>query len=108
RSKSAESQAMLRKLFDENADRRDLLARALAKQPIAANVPYLLRGIASGDKTTTQLCLEALGKSEYKPAKADEYRSIILAGLRLGEEGGGKAVLAALKKWAEPEVPSGE
>jgi putative heme-binding domain-containing protein len=98
RSASAESQTLLRKLFDENADRRDLLARALAKHPISENVPYLLRGIASGDKTTTQLCVQALLSSDYKPAKAEEYRSVILAGFKLGQEGG-KAVTNLLKKW---------
>lgn len=99
-SKSAtpESQALLRKLFDENADRRDLLGRALAKHPLAENVPYLLRGVASGDRTTAQVCLQALASSDYKPMKSEEFRAVILAGLKLGQEGG-KAAINVLQKW---------
>ncbi len=99
-SKSAalESQALLRKLFDENADRRDLLARAIAKHPIAENIPYLERAIASTDKTTMQVCVAALGTADYKPAKPEEVRGIIVAGLKLGDEGG-KAVVDLLAKW---------
>jgi putative membrane-bound dehydrogenase-like protein len=103
RSASPESQALLRKLFDDNADRRDLLARALAKHPIAENVPYLLRGIASGDKTTTQLCVQALLSSDYKASKPEEFRGVILAGFKLGQEGG-KAVANLLKKWTGSDV----
>lgn len=98
KSDSAQAQALLRKLFDENADRRDLLARALARHPAAANVPYLLRGATSGDKTTVQLCLEAINKSGYAPQKPEEIRSVILAGLRLGADGG-KAAAGLLQKW---------
>jgi putative membrane-bound dehydrogenase-like protein len=99
-SKSAalESQALLRKLFDENADRRDLLARAIAKHPIAENIPYLERAIAASDKTTMQVCVAALGTADYKPAKPEEVRTLIVAGLKLGNEGG-KAVVDLLAKW---------
>jgi putative heme-binding domain-containing protein len=98
KSASPEAQGLLRKLFDESADRRDLLARALAKHPLAENVPYLLRGMASGDRTTAQVCLQALAASDYKPTKPQEFRAVILAGLKLGKEGG-KAAVNVLQKW---------
>ncbi|HLJ11275.1 MAG TPA: HEAT repeat domain-containing protein, partial [Planctomycetaceae bacterium] len=102
KSASPASQAILRKLFDENADRRDMLARALAQHPIADNVPYLERAVASADKTTMQVCVAALGSADYKPAKPEEIRSAIQAGLKLGNEGG-KAVVELLQKWTGSE-----
>jgi putative membrane-bound dehydrogenase-like protein len=98
KSAARQSQALLRKLFDENADRRDLLARAIARHPVAENIPYLERAIASTDKTTMQVCIAALGTVDYKPANPDEIRNVILAGLKLGNEGG-KAVVGLLAKW---------
>ena len=108
-SKSAapQSQALLRKLFDENADRRDLLARAIARHPMPENVPYLERAVASTDKTTMQVCIAALGTAEYKPAKPEEIRSLIVAGLKLGNEGG-KAVVGLLAKWTGSDAQKGD
>jgi putative membrane-bound dehydrogenase-like protein len=98
RSATPESQALLRKLFDESADRRDLLARALAKHPLAENIPYLMRGIVSGDETTMQVCLQAVASGDYRPSRPEEYRAVIVAGLKLGKDGG-KAALNVLHKW---------
>lgn len=88
----------MRKLFDENADRRNVIARGLTKNPTAENIPYLERALAASDKTTMQLCLAALAAADYKPAKPAEIRAVILAGLKLGNEGG-KAVVGLLQKW---------
>jgi putative membrane-bound dehydrogenase-like protein len=98
KSKAPESQALLRKLFDQYADRRDFVARGLAKNPTAENIPYLERAVAGTDKTTMQLAVAALASADYKAAKPDEFRNVILAGLRLGNEGG-KAVVGLLEKW---------
>jgi putative membrane-bound dehydrogenase-like protein len=98
KSSAGESQALLRKLFDENADQRDMMARALARHPAPENIPYLERAIASADNTTKQVCLAALGSADYKPTKSEEYRTVIIAGLKLKNEGG-KAVLGLLRKW---------
>lgn len=107
KSETAQSQELLRKLFDESADRRDLLARALAKHPLPENVPYIERGVAAGDGTTAQLCMEALSKSDYQPTKPEEYRAVILAGLKLGQQGG-KGAANLLKKWTGFDPPAGD
>jgi putative heme-binding domain-containing protein len=98
KSSTPQSQAILQKLFDNNADRRDQLARSLAKHPIPQNVPYLVRSLRSRDRTTLQVCLQALAAADYKSDKPDEVRSVILAGLRLGPKAGPVA-LKLLKKW---------
>ncbi|MGQ0637537.1 MAG: DUF7133 domain-containing protein [Planctomycetaceae bacterium] len=105
KSDAPESQAQLRKLFEQNADRRDLLARALAKHPTAENVPALLKGIAGGDLTTMQMCLQALAAAPYKSTEPREIRAVILAGLKLGQNGG-KAALNLLKKWTSGDAES--
>jgi putative membrane-bound dehydrogenase-like protein len=107
KSTAPASQALLRKLFDEYADRRDVLARGLAKQVTPENIPYLERAVASADKTTMQVCLAALASSDYKPSKPEEIRSIILAGLKLGTEGG-KAAVGLLKKWTDSDHKKGD
>jgi putative heme-binding domain-containing protein len=107
KSKAPASQALLRKLFDEYADRRDVVARGLAKNPLAENIPYLERAVAASDKTTIQLCLAALAEADYKPAKPEEIRNVILAGLRLGNEGG-RAVVGLLAKWTGSEHKKGD
>lgn len=107
KSKEPQAQASLRKLFDENADRRDVLARSLAKNPTAENVPYLLRSLRGSDTTTLQVCLQALLSADYKPSKPAEFRDVILAGLKLGEQGGSVAA-NLLAKWTASSRPSGD
>ncbi|MBS0263610.1 MAG: HEAT repeat domain-containing protein, partial [Planctomycetes bacterium] len=107
KSSAGESQTLLRKLFDQNADQRDLMARALARHPIAENIPYLLRAVASADNTTKQVCVSALNSANYKPTQPEEYRTLIIAGLKLGNEGG-KAVLGVLKKWTGADSGTGD
>ncbi|MFN0053864.1 MAG: c-type cytochrome, partial [Planctomycetales bacterium] len=87
--------------------RRDLLARALAKHPVPDNVPYLLRGVSSGDGTTMQLCMESLGKVEFRPTKPEEYRAVLLAGLKLGQQGG-KGAVNLLRNWTGVAPPQGD
>jgi putative heme-binding domain-containing protein len=92
------SQAFLRRLFEEHADQRPLVTRALARHPIAENVPYLIKGMALRDATASQLCIEALLAAEFAPNAPSALREAILAGLRLGPRGG-KAALQLLQKW---------
>lgn len=98
KSSQPAAQVTLRRLFDQQADRRDQLARGLAAHPSAENAPFYLRGIQSGDGTTAQQCLQALEKSDVKTDKAEDYRTVIVAGLKLGANGGAVAV-SLLKKW---------
>jgi putative heme-binding domain-containing protein len=107
KSAADESQAILRKLFDENADFRDLLARAIAKHATPENIRYLERAVTSADNTTKQVCIAALASAAYKPVKSDEYRTVIVAGLKLRNEGG-KAVVGLLKKWTGSDHDQGE
>src|SRR5207244_2937304 len=85
-------QALLRKLYDDNPDRRNELARILAQHPVADNWPYLLRTLDFADPITLQLCVAGLAKIERRPEKPAEHRALILAGLQLDERSGLAAV----------------
>nr|AUN37405.1 hypothetical protein [uncultured bacterium] len=98
KSDSAEMQALLRKLYDEQPDRRTELARTLAKHATAENWPYLLKTLTFADSTTSQVCIAALNKSGRKPETAAEVRSLLMAGLGLGSNGG-LAAANLLQKW---------
>ena len=69
-------------------------------------MPYLQRAVASADNATKQVCVAALASADYKPSKPEEYRAAIIAGLKLGNEGG-KAVVGLLKKWTESDHGQG-
>ena len=107
KSPAPASQGLLRKLFDTYADRRDVLARGLSKNPTAENIPYLERAVAGSDKTTMQVCIAALAAARYTPSKPEEIRNVIVAGLKLGNEGG-KAVVGLLQKWTGFEHKKGD
>ncbi|MGE3314224.1 MAG: HEAT repeat domain-containing protein [Planctomycetaceae bacterium] len=95
---------LLRNLYEAHPDRRESLARAMAAKPTAEDWPVLVRTLGFADSTTVQLCLGALQKLDRKPEKADEYRSVILSGLKLNDRGGAAAV-QLLKKWSDSEKP---
>lgn len=98
RSSSSQAQALLRRLYDEQPDRRGNLARNLARHATKDNWPYLLRSLSFADDTTLQVCTSALAQIDRKPEKPDDIRSVILAGLKLRNKGG-LAAANLLQKW---------
>ncbi|HEX3869610.1 MAG TPA: c-type cytochrome, partial [Pirellulales bacterium] len=98
KSDADEVQALFRRLYDDNPDRRNELARVMAKRPVSENWPYLLRTLDFADSATMQLCLVGLSKIDRKAEKPAEFRSVILSGLQLGANGGSAAV-TLLQRW---------
>jgi putative membrane-bound dehydrogenase-like protein len=98
----AASQKILRSLFDSYPDQRDLLTRALSKATNPENWPYFIRGLATNDKTTLQLCLLALKKTKNNSPKPADIRSIILAMTKIDPKSGDNviALLTRLTKKA--------
>jgi putative heme-binding domain-containing protein len=92
RNASPEAQASMRNLFEAFPDRREALARQLAKSPTEANWPVLIRCLSFADPTTLQLCIRGLRQVEKKPRTADDVRAVILAALKLGPDTGKNAV----------------
>jgi putative heme-binding domain-containing protein len=106
KSDNPDSQAALLKLFDEVPDRRDQIVRGIAQHPSPAAWPYLVRSLDFADSTTLQLAIGALRAIDQAPEKPAAVRSAILAGLKLGDQGGLPAA-ALLEKWTgEPHDPA--
>ena len=97
-SDAPEARETLRRFYDTNADQRGELARAMAENPKPGDAPYFLRTLRFADPTTAQLSLSALQKLRYKPQNPDEIREVILAGLKLGNNGG-LAAVRLLQRW---------
>lgn len=93
---------LLRNLYEAHPDRRETLARAIAQKPTAEDWPVLVKTLGFADDTTVQLCLGALRKLDRKAEKADEYRTVIVSGLKLGDRGG-VAAAELLKQWTGSE-----
>lgn len=107
KSDSDTSRETLRKLFDSYPDRREQLARQLCNHPDEASWPYLVKALSFGDGTTMQQALKALATIDIKAEKEDDFRSAILAGLKLNDQGG---MLAAdlLQSWTGAEHQAGK
>jgi len=92
KSDSPAAQQALRKLYDAFPDRRDLLARQLAKSPTAENWPYLVRSLQIGSPTSLQLAVNGLQKTKAKSKEPADTRAIILAALKLNKKTGVNAL----------------
>ncbi len=67
KSQSPGGRAMLRRLYDEHPDRREMIARAVAGKPMPDDWPLLVRTLQFADSTTMQLCLDGAGRSRFAP-----------------------------------------
>lgn len=106
KSTSQSARSILRRLYEQFPDRRDVIARAIADHPVPEDFPVLVRTLQFADETTAQLCLDALGQLDRRPENADGYRTVIQAALKLGKNGGRGAV-ALLKTWTAADHNSG-
>ncbi|MEX1228757.1 MAG: HEAT repeat domain-containing protein [Planctomycetaceae bacterium] len=106
RTQTPAARESLRKLFETVPDRRDQIARAIAQNPVPEDWPVFVKALQFADLTTAQLCVNALSKFEFKPEKPEAFRWLIVAGLKLGDQGG-KPAVGLLEKWSGTP-PEGE
>ncbi len=106
RSRTPRAQATLRSLYERFPDRREVLARLLAENASPEDWPVLVASLQLDDKVTLQLSLAALARLSPRPEKPDEYRAVILAGLKLGQEGG-LAAVELLRRWTGLQARGG-
>jgi putative heme-binding domain-containing protein len=107
RSENPTCHAILRRLFDENPDRRDMLAAKIAEHPTPESRPYFIRSLVFASDTTLQFVLRALFRLGGKAESPEEIRQAIIAGLKLNENGG-KIAVDLLEKWTEQKPPGSE
>jgi putative heme-binding domain-containing protein len=96
----------LRRLYDQHADRREMIVRAIAANPAVEDWPVLVRTLQFADDTTVQLCLEALGELDRRPENAEGYRTLIQTALKLGKNGGMGAI-GILRTWTRLDDHAG-
>jgi putative heme-binding domain-containing protein len=92
RAGDAESMAYLRKVWDRDPERRQVVAMGLAQQPGGGNWEYLLRSLPVIEGEPARVVLSQLRTVPYGPNDAEYYRQAILCGLRLDEQGAAEAV----------------
>ncbi|MAT15333.1 MAG: hypothetical protein CMJ46_08700 [Planctomyces sp.] len=97
----------LRKAYETTPDRREQLARVIAEKPQPEDWSVLTQTLQFGDTTTLQLSLNALRKLEQKPEEPEPMRQAILAGQKLGDQGGQVAV-QLLQHWTGKPHEKGE
>ena len=84
-SDADDAQAALRTIGDQEPGQRDAVARAFLKNATAANWPYLVRGLQTGNQQLLPQVIQTLRKSPIKPKPEDgaSYRQLLLASERL-------------------------
>jgi putative heme-binding domain-containing protein len=113
RSADADSQAYLRKIWDESPERRQSAALGLAQQPGGENWIYLLRSLPILEPAAAREICRKLTEVEQAPEDADAYRQAILIGLKMRQKEPEKddaadAALGLLYFWTGEELAAGE
>jgi putative heme-binding domain-containing protein len=95
--------AYLREVYEKYPERRGHIAMALTQNPSGDNWPLLVQSLPVVEGAFAQQVLIALANVDQTPDKPGPYRQVILRGLKLGENGGLKAV-KLLEKWTGKQV----
>ncbi len=91
-SGEAASQQHLRTIYGREPEYRDPVAMSLAQHPGGENWPYLVDALKTAGGVMAQDILTALVAVPQRPSDAAPYRNVILAGLRLGDQGADGAI----------------
>lgn len=98
RTKDPRAMDYLRAVFEEQPERRPTVAMGLAQVPEGPNLPLLLQALPVLEGQAAIEVLRKLTESDYMPDKPEPTRQVILAGIRLRENGSHHAV-ALLERW---------
>ncbi|MEE2780674.1 MAG: HEAT repeat domain-containing protein [Planctomycetota bacterium] len=90
----------LRELFDNEPERRDILAVALAQQASGANWPLLIDSLPLLDDGYAVAVMAKLNRATETCEDPQALRQVILLGLRQNQDMGRKLALALLQKWS--------
>ena len=95
--------AYLADIYEKFPERRGHIAMALTQNPSNENWPLLVKSLSVVEGAFAQQVLIALAHIDQSPDKPEPYRQVILRGLKLGENGGLKAV-PVLEKWTGKQL----
>lgn len=109
RSGDEESFKYLRKVWDENPERRAAVSVGLAQSPAGENWSYVVRSLPYLEPAAAREVCMKLMAVEQAPEEADPYRTVILLGLRaLEKDKPADATIALLQFWTSEEPAKDE
>ena len=111
RSGQADAFAHLRKIWEEDPQRRQPVALGLAQAPEGENWGYLVRSLPSLEPAAArEICMKLMDVAQA-PEEAEPYRTVILLGLKgqnkdqeTGRNLGADAPIALLEYWTGEEL----
>ena len=103
RSGDEESSTYLQQIYDRDPERRVVLAIGMAQQPDTENWPYLVRSLNFLPPDVALDIIRKLSKVQRSPEDPEDYRRVIIQGLKL-EERGKSDVNALLEHWTDEEM----
>ncbi|MBL9123586.1 MAG: HEAT repeat domain-containing protein, partial [Planctomycetaceae bacterium] len=98
RSRDPAAMAYLREVFELQPERRQEAAMGLAQDPTGENWPVLVRALPVVDGPAAHEVITHLKAVDQAPDKPEPVRQVILAGLKL-KQNGGKDAVQLLEKW---------
>ncbi len=109
RSGDEESFKYLRKVWDENPERRAAISVGLAQSPAGENWAYVVRSLPYLEPAAAREVCQKLMAVEQAPEESAPYRTIILLGLRaLEKDKPADATIALLQFWTSEEPAKDE
>lgn len=109
RSGDEESFQYLRKVWDENPERRAAVSVGLAQSPAGENWAYVVRSLPYLEPAAAREVCQKLMAVEQAPEESDPYRTVILLGLRaLEKDKPADAPIALLQFWTSEEPAKDE
>ncbi|MDH3718327.1 MAG: HEAT repeat domain-containing protein, partial [Planctomycetota bacterium] len=104
RSKQPAAMAYLRELYDNEPERRAVLAMGLAQLRSSENWPYLVRCLTVVEGNAAQEVISALSQIELAPRSPLPVRELILQGLKQKNDIARRQTIALLEKWTGETV----
>lgn len=111
RSGDAESMAYLRRIWDEQPERRQAAALGLAQQPEGENWFYLVRSLPLLEAVAARELCNKLMDVNQAPEEAEPYRQAILLAAKMRKrdpdrKDSAEPALALLQYWTGEEMPA--
>lgn len=113
RSGDENSQAYLRKIWDQSPERRQAVALGLAQKPAGDNWVYLVRSLPVLEPAAAKQICQKLTDVDQAPEEAEPYRQAILLGLKMrkkndNKDGAAESAIMLLSYWTGEELAASE
>ena len=103
RTRDPQAMAYLRQRYQEEPERRSVIAMGLAQDPNGENWTILVQSLGSLEGVAAQEVLAQLSTVDRQPDEPEMFRQAILCGLR-GKEQASKQVVVLLEKWTGEKI----